>query len=221
MDPFGGRFADRRDAGCRLARRLSGFGGRDDVIVLALPRGGVPVAFEVAQGLGAPLDVIVVRKLGVPGHEELAMGAITPDGVRVLNRDVLRMLPDPDGTLAKVTAVEQRECERREKEYRNGRPALDLRENTVILVDDGFATGASMRAAVAGARKRGAARIVVAAPVGARETCADLGSEADEVLCLIRPPDFFAVGQFYGDFSQTTDEEVRELLARAAERATH
>jgi putative phosphoribosyl transferase len=215
---FGEHFADRREAGRRLARQLSIFGGRDDVIVLGLPRGGVPVAFEVAWGLGAPLDVFVVRKLGVPGQEELAMGAITPDGVRVLNPKVLRGLPDAEGIVAKVTAIEQRECERREKEYRDGRPAIDLRGKTVILVDDGFATGATMRAAVAGARKRGAARVVVAAPVGARETCAHLGGEADEVVCLIQPQDFRAVGQYYDDFSQTADEEVRDLLTRAAVR---
>jgi putative phosphoribosyl transferase len=214
-DPFRGRFADRREAGRQLARQLSSFSGRADVIVLGLPRGGVPVAFEVARGLGAPLDVFVVRKLGVPGHEELAMGAIAAGGVRVLNPEVLRMLPGVDGILARVTAVEQRECERREKAYRDERPALDLKGKTVILVDDGIATGASIRAAVAGARARGSARVVVAAPVGARETCADLAREADEVLCLIRPSDFSAVGHFYADFSQTADEEVRALLLSA------
>jgi len=214
-DQFDGGFADRREAGRQLARQLSRFAGRDDVIVLALPRGGVPVAFEVAQGLGAPLDVFVVRKLGVPGHEELAMGAIAADGVRVLNPDVLRMVPRAEEILARVTAVEQRECERREQEYRAGRPALDLRGKTAILVDDGFATGASMRAAVAVARKRGAARIIAAAPVGARETCAELGREADEVVCLIQPREFFAVGEYYVDFSQTSDEEVRGLLERS------
>jgi putative phosphoribosyl transferase len=211
-DSFGDRFADRREAGRQLALRLANFGGRENVVVLALPRGGVPVGFEVARGLGAPLDVIVVRKLGVPGHEELAMGAIAADGVRVLNPEVLRRLPDAEEVLARVTAIEQRECERREKEYRSGRPTADLSGKTVLLVDDGFATGASMRAGVAAARKRGAARIVVAAPVGARETCADLGRDAHEVHCLIQPQDFFAVGQFYADFSQITDEEVRALL---------
>jgi predicted phosphoribosyltransferase len=214
-DPFDGKFPDRREAGRRLARRLVNFGDRDDVIVLGLPRGGVPVAFEVARELGARLDVFVVRKLGVPGHEELAMGAIAADGVRVLNPDVLRKLPDTEGILARITGIEQRECERREKEYRGGRLAFDLRGKSVILVDDGFATGASMRAAIAGARKRGAARIIAAAPVGARETCAALSEEADDVLCLIQPADFFAVGKFYANFSQTTDEEVRGLLAIA------
>jgi putative phosphoribosyl transferase len=214
-DPFDGKFPDRREAGRQLARRLASFGGGDDIIVLGLPRGGVPVAFEVAQGLRARLDVFVVRKLGAPGHEELAMGAIAADGVRVLNPDVLRMLPNADGILARVTAVEQRECERREKEYRGGRPAFDLGGKSVILVDDGFATGASMRAAIAGARKRGAARIIVAAPVGAQKTCATLSEEADHVLCLIQPANFFAVGKFYADFSQTTDAEVRALLAIA------
>ena len=214
-DSLGGQFADRREAGRQLARRLSSFGGRDDVIVLALPRGGVPVAFEVAQGLGAPLEVFVVRNLGVPGREELAMGAIAADGVRVLNPEILRMLPDAESILARVTEIEQRECERREKEYRAGRPAVELRGKTAILVDDGFATGATMRAAVAGAKKRGAARIVVAAPVGARATCADLGRNAHEVHCLIQPAEFFAVGGYYADFSQTPDEEVRALLKQA------
>jgi putative phosphoribosyl transferase len=215
VNPFGDKFLDRREAGRQLALRLANFGGRDDVIVLGLPRGGVPVAFEVAQGLGARLDILVVRKLGVPGHEELAMGAIAADGVRVLNTDVLRMLSNVDGILAKVTAVEQRECERREKEYRVGRPAIELAGKSAILVDDGLATGASMRAAIGGARKRGATRIIVAAPVGAKETCASLSEEADEVVCLIQPADFFAVGKFYTDFSQTTGEEVRGLLAIA------
>jgi putative phosphoribosyl transferase len=215
-DPSSGQFKDRRDAGRQLARRLSDFAGRNNLIVLGLPRGGVPVAFEVAQALGAPLDVFIVRKLGVPGHEELAMGAITADGVQVLNWEILRMLPDADAVLARVAGVERCECERREKEYRAGRPALDLTGRTVVLVDDGFATGATMRAAVAGARARGVARIIVAAPVGARETCQALAREADEVVCLIGPPEFFAVGQFYVDFSQTPDEEVRGLLIQAA-----
>jgi predicted phosphoribosyltransferase len=174
------------------------------------------VAFEVAHELGAPLDVFVVRKLGVPGHEELAMGAIGAGGVRVLNPNVLRMLPNAESILARVTDAEQSECERREQEYRNGRPDLDLTGKTVILVDDGLATGASMRAAVAGARQRGAARIAVAAPVGAPETCVDLSKEADEVFCLIQPRHFSAVGEFYDDFSQTSGEEARELLIRAA-----
>ena len=214
-DASGWCFSDRREAGRQLGRKLLCFAGRDDVIVLALPRGGVPVAFEIAQAIGASLDVLVVRKLGAPGQEELAMGAIASDGVRVLNPEVLRMLPNAIRALAKVTAVEQRECERREKDYREGRPALDLRGKTAILVDDGFATGASMRAAVAAARKRGAARIVVAAPVGARATREILEREADEALCLIQPADFFAVGKFYADFSETGDAEVRALLTQA------
>jgi len=206
-------FEDRTDAGRQLAEQLLSYDRRDDVIVLALPRGGVPVAFEVAQRLGVPLDVFVVRKLGVPGHEELAMGAIAPGGVRVLNEDVLYVIPDAQAIVEMVTAIEREELERRERKYRNDRSPLDLKDRTVILIDDGLATGATMRAAVAALRQQGAAKIIVAVPVGAPSTCQDLTNAADEVICLQTPVAFIGVGQYYADFSQTTDEEVRELLA--------
>ena len=192
------------------------YAGRDDVIVLALPRGGVPVAFEVAQRLGVPLDVFVVRKLGVPGHEELAMGAIASGGVRVLNEDVLYVLPDAQSIVEMVTAIEREELKRRERDYRSNRPAPEVRGRTVILVDDGLATGATMRAAAAALRQQGAAKIIVAVPVGAPGTCHEIRSVADEVVCLQTPGSFMGVGQYYEDFSQTTDEEVRELLAASA-----
>jgi predicted phosphoribosyltransferase len=210
------RFRDRHDAGRRLAAKLVKYAHRPDVLVLALPRGGVPVAYEVARALEAPLDVFVVRKLGVPGHEELAMGAIATGGVRVLNEEVVRKLRIPETVLDMVSAEEQRELERRERSYRGDRPPLDIRGRTVILVDDGLATGASMRAAVAAVREQGPARIVVAVPVGARETCAELQEEGDECVCAIAPDPFYAVGLWYEDFSQTTNEEVRELLEEAA-----
>jgi predicted phosphoribosyltransferase len=187
------------------------------VIVLGLPRGGVPVAFEVAQRLGAPLDVFVVRKLGVPGFEELAAGAIASGGVRVLNEDVVRALPNAEQAIESVTARETAELERREQKYRDGRPAPELRDRIVILVDDGLATGATMRAAVKALRHSGTAKIVVAVPVGPPDTCREVEHEADETVCLSTPEFFQAVGQYYEDFSQTTDEEVRELLARGAQ----
>ena len=192
------------------------YAGRDDVIVLALPRGGVPVAFEVAQRVRVPLDVCVVRKLGVPGHEELAMGAIASGGVRVLNEDVLYVLPDAQSIVEMVTAIEREELKRRERDYRGDRPAPEVRGRTVILVDDGLATGATMRAAAAALRQQGAAKIIVAVPVGAPITCHEIRSVADEVVCLQTPGSFMGVGQYYEDFSQTTDEEVRELLAASA-----
>jgi len=206
-------FQDRTDAGRQLAEQLLSYAGRDDVIVLGLPRGGVPVAFEVAQRLGARLDVFVVRKLGMPGHEELAMGAIASGGVRVLNEDVLYVIPDAQAMVEMVTAIEREELERRERNYRNDRTPPDLKGRIVILVDDGLATGATMRAAVAALRQQGAAKIIVAVPVGAPSTCQDLKSAADEVICLRSPIGFIGVGQYYSDFSQTTDEEVRDLLA--------
>ncbi len=187
------------------------------MIVLGLPRGGVPVAYEVATRLRVPLDVFIVRKLGVPGYEELAMGAIASGGVRVLNEDVVRQIPNAAAIIEAVTAQETAELERREREYRDGRPAPELRGRTVILVDDGLATGATMRAAVAALRQQGAAKIVVAVPVGAPETCAEFAEEVDETICAITPEYFRAVGQYYDDFSQTTDDEVRALLAAAAE----
>jgi predicted phosphoribosyltransferase len=209
-------FHDRHDAGRQLADRLSHYAGRPDVIVLALPRGGVPIGFEVAQALDVALDVFLVRKLGVPGREELAMGAIASGGVRVLNDEVVRALRIPPGIIDAVAADEQAELERREQAYRDGRPAPDVRGRVAILVDDGLATGSSMRAAVEALRQRDPARVVVAVPVGAPETCAALGEIADEVVCGYEPEHFAAVGLWYADFTQTSDDEVRELLAQAA-----
>jgi predicted phosphoribosyltransferase len=211
------RFRDRFEAGRVLAGRLLKYANRPDVLVLALPRGGVPVAFEVARALHAPLDVFLVRKLGVPGHEELAMGAIASGGVRVLNDEVVRALHIPDEEIDAVAAEEERELERRAQAYRDGRPAPDVRGRIVILIDDGLATGSTMRAAVAALRQQGPARIVVAVPVGAAETCAELQEEADEAVCARAPEPFYAVGLWYEDFAQTTDEEVHELLQRATE----
>ncbi len=213
-DPSGMRFANRREAGRALAKRLAHLAGRQDVIVLGLPRGGVPVAAEIAGVLGVHLDVCVVRKLGVPGQEELAMGAIASGGVRVLVEDVFRWRPEVFDALEEVTAREESELARREEAYRGTRPFPDLRGKTVLLVDDGLATGATMRAAIARVRAGRAAHIVVAVPVGAPDTCERLAREADEVVVLLAPENFSAVGQFYADFSQTTDEEVCELLAR-------
>jgi putative phosphoribosyl transferase len=210
-------FPNRSEAGRFLAEKLAQYANRDDVIVLGLPRGGVPVAYEVAKQLGAPLDVFVVRKLGVPGFEELAVGAIASGGVRVLNEDVARALPSAHEIIESVTAKETAELERREQIYRDGRPAPELRDRIVILIDDGLATGATMRAAVKALRQRGAGKIVVAVPVGPPDTCREFEDAADEVVCGIAPEFFQAVGQYYEDFSQTSDEEVRELLARAAE----
>ena len=210
-------FGDRTAAGRQLAAKLAEYADCSDVLVLALPRGGVPVAFEVARALHAPLDVFLVRKLGVPGHEELAMGAIATGGVRVLNEDVVRMLQVPDDVLDAVAAEQLQELQRRERAYRGDRPPPDVRGRTVILVDDGLATGSTMRAAVAALRRQGPARIVVAVPVGAPETCAEFQDEADAVVCARTPEPFYAVGLWYEDFSQTTDEEVRELLEQAAE----
>jgi predicted phosphoribosyltransferase len=188
------------------------------VLVLALPRGGVPVAFEVARSLHAPLDVFLVRKLGVPGHPELAMGAIASGGVRALNEDVLRVLQIPEEVIDSVAEEEQQELVRREQLYRGARPAPDVRGRTVILINDGLATGSTMRAAVAALRQQQPARIVVAVPVGAPETCAELQDEADQMVCARMPEPFHAVGLWYSDFAQTTDDEVRELLERAAEK---
>jgi putative phosphoribosyl transferase len=207
-------FPDRSGAGRQLAARLAHYAGRDNVLVLALPRGGVPVGYEVARALEVPLDVFLVRKLGTPGHEELAMGAIASGGIRVLNNQVVRVLRPPEEVIARVEAEERRELERREREYRGDRPPLDVRGKTVILVDDGLATGSTMRAAVAAVRRLGPARVVVAVPVGAPETCEEFEGEADETVCAREPDPFFAVGAWYDDFSQTTDEEVRELLRR-------
>jgi predicted phosphoribosyltransferase len=210
-------FSNRTEAGRLLAEKLVKYAGGTDVIVLGLPRGGVPVAYEVAKRLGVPFDVFIVRKLGVPGFEELAVGAIASGGVRVLNEDVMRALPNADETIESVTAKETAELERREQSYRDGRPAPELRDRIVILVDDGLATGATMRAAVKALRQRGAAKIVVAVPVGPPDTCRELEEQADETICLCTPEFFQAVGQYYEDFSQTSDEDVRELLSRAAQ----
>jgi putative phosphoribosyl transferase len=211
-------FSNRAEAGQLLAEKLEKYAGRDDVIVLGLPRGGVPVAYEVARRLRVPLDVFIVRKLGVPGFEELALGAIASGGVRVLNEDVVRALPNANELIESVTTRELAELARREQIYRDGRPAPDIGGRTVILVDDGLATGATMRAAVAALRQLGAAKIVVAVPVGAADTCREIEQEVDETVCAMAPEWFQAVGQFYEDFSQTSDDEVRELLARAARR---
>src|SRR5882724_12925463 len=213
-----GAFANREEAGRLLAEKLEKYAGRTDVVVLGLPRGGVPVAYEVAQRLGVSLDVFVVRKLGVPGFEELAVGAIASGGVRVLNEDVARALPNADEIIESVTAKETAELQRREQSYRDGRPAPELRDKTIILIDDGLATGATMRAAVKALRQRGVAKIVVAVPVGPPDTCREFEDEADEVVCASEPEFFQAVGQYYEDFSQTSDDEVRDLLARAAQR---
>ena len=209
------RFADRRAAGRRLAALLAAYAGRFDVVVLGLARGGVPVAYEVAQALRAPLDVFLVRKLGVPGCEELAMGAVASGGTLVLNDDVVRRLAIAKPVIDAVAARETQVLARRERLYRGGRPPPEIRDRIVIVVDDGLATGATMRAAIAALRLPRPARIVAAVPTGAADTCADLRKEADEVVCAITPQPFFAVGRWYSDFSQTGDDEVRELLAQA------
>jgi predicted phosphoribosyltransferase len=213
-------FADRRQAGAVLADRLKQYANRNDVAVLALPRGGVPVGYEVARALGARLDVFVVRKLGLPGHPELAMGAIASGDVRVMNEEVLELYPVSQRAIEAVARAERLELERRERAYRDGRPAVPLERRTVILVDDGLATGSTMRAAVLAVRQLKPARVVVAAPVGAGQTCQALQQIADEVVCVLTPEPFSAVGLWYADFSQTTDEEVRQLLSRATAGAT-
>jgi len=211
------RFHDRREAGRLLAEKLTAYANRPDVLVLALPRGGVPVAYEVARALRAPLDVFIVRKLGVPGYEELAMGAVATGGVRVLNDEVVRGLGIPEYVIDAVTTWERQELARRERLYRGDRPPPDVRARTVILVDDGLATGATMHAAIAALRQQQPARIVVAVPTASREVCDAFRAEADDVICAITPEPFQAVGLWYEDFSQTSDDEVRELLARAAQ----
>lgn len=208
-------FRDRIHAGRELARALPAYAGRDDVVVLAIPRGGVPVGYEVASALRAPLDVFLVRKLGVPGHEELAMGAIGSGGVRVLNDRVLATLEIRPETIERVAVRERAELARREAAYRGNRAPLAVGGRIAIVVDDGLATGASMRAAVAALRRLSPREIVVAVPVGAAATVSELQGLADRVVCLGTPEPFFGVGQFYADFSQTSDDDVRELLARA------
>jgi len=210
-------FKDRADAGRKLAAQLTRYADRPDVLVLALPRGGVPVAYEVAKALNAPLDIFLVRKLGVPGHEELAMGAIATGGVRVVNDDLVSYLGIPDEVIDSIAATEQRELERREQAYRDGRPPPDARDRVVILIDDGLATGSTMRAAAASLRLQKPARIVVAVPVSSPETCEEFRSEVDEIVCAVTPQHFQGVGPWYDNFSQTSDEEVRELLKRATQ----
>jgi putative phosphoribosyl transferase len=215
------RFRDRLDAGRHLAADLKEFVGRDDVLVLALPRGGVPVGYAVAQALGAPLDVFLVRKLGLPGHEELAMGAIASGGVRVINERLIAEAGVPQEAVARVAAQEQQELERRERAYRGDRADPVVRGRTVILVDDGLATGSTMRAAAIALRAQQPARLIVAVPVAASETCDEFRDLVDGVVCTLTPRPFLAVGLWYDDFSQTTDAEVRELLAHARTEASH
>ena len=213
-------FADRVDAGRKLADRLSAYSGRRDVIVLGLPRGGVPVAFEVARALGAPLDIFLVRKLGAPGHEELAMGAIASGGIVVIHDDVVKALKISSDVLLDEIETQRKELTRREAIYRGDRPALDVKGKTVILIDDGMATGSSMRAAVAALRRQDPARIVVAVPVGAASTCTEIQAIADECVCAVAPENFRAVGLWYDDFAQTVDEEVCFILRRAGQEET-
>ena len=208
-------FEDRIDGGRKLAGKLGAYAHRPDVIVVGLPRGGVPVAYEVAQALDAPLDVFIVRKLGVVDHEELAMGAVASGGVRVLNRDIVRDLNIPQQQIDAVTAAEVQELGRREHAYRGDRPPLDVAGRTVIIVDDGLATGASMHAAVQALKRMNPAHLVVAVPAAAPETCAGFRGEVDDVVCAAMPQPFYAVGLWYRDFSQTTDDEVRRFLAQS------
>lgn len=213
-------FRDRVDAGRQLAAHLTAYADRQDVLVLALPRGGVPVAGEVAQALHAPLDIILVRKLGVPGHSELAMGAIASGGIHVVNQSVVEQLNITHEQLSEVAATELIELERRERAYRGNRPAPQLRDQTVILVDDGLATGSTMLAAVKAVQEQAPARVVVAVPVAALETCEKFQQQVDEVICVQTPQPFYAVGSWYDNFSQTSDDEVRQLLASANEQRT-
>jgi predicted phosphoribosyltransferase len=208
------RFRDRREAGRLLAQKLAAYANRPDVLVLALPRGGVPVAHEVARALGAPLDVFVVRKLGVPGYEELAMGAVATGGARVLNEQIVRDLHIPEYVIDRIEAEQREELARRERAYRGGRPPLQVSGRTAIVADDGLATGVTMRAAVKALRQLQPERIIVAVPTASPETCEELKAEVDEVVCAITPEPFYAVGYWYENFTQTTDQEVRELLAR-------
>jgi putative phosphoribosyl transferase len=209
-------FADRAEAGKRLAEALADYAGRTDVLVLALPRGGVPVAYEVARTLAVPMDLWLVRKLGVPGQEELAMGAIAGNDTRVLNQDIINVLNIDRATIEAVIVKEQAELERRNRLYRQGRPSPDIEGKTIVIIDDGLATGATMRAAIASLRQAGATRIIAAVPVGAASTCGKVERDADELVCLYTPEPFYGVGQWYNDFSQTSDESVLALLESAA-----
>ncbi len=212
-------FRDRIQAGRRLGTLLGKYAGRPDVQVIGLPRGGVPVAYEVARTLHAPLDVFVVRKLGVPGNEELALGALAPGGICVFDPGVVRALDIPSSQIENVVARERRELARQERLYRRGRPHLEVRNKTVILVDDGLATGSSMRAALIALRRMRPASLVVASPVGAPDVCEGLRGEVDDLLCIATPESFTAVGEWYEDFSPVSDEQVRDLLARAMDQA--
>jgi predicted phosphoribosyltransferase len=214
-------FRDRADAGRSLVAALAHLAGRRDVVVLGLARGGVPVAYEVAVALHAPLDVLLARKLGAPGHPELAMGAIASGGLRVLNRSVVDALRIPAEAVEAVVARETAELARREQAYRPGRPQLDVGGRVAVVVDDGLATGATMRAAVGALRAQSPARVVAAVPVGARRTCDELAAEADEVVCLQRPASFHAVSEWYDDFAQVTDDDIRALLARKEDEHAH
>jgi putative phosphoribosyl transferase len=209
-------FRDRRDAGRKVAQRFDAFAGKSDVIVLALPRGGVPIAYEIAMRIGAPLDILVVRKLGVPGHEELAMGAIASGGIRVIDQRTVSRLGISREQVEAVEHRELAELERRERTFRAGRPTLDVENKTAIVVDDGLATGASMAAAIDALRTKHPARIVGAVPVASPDTCEAMSERADEMICLYTPARMYAVGVWYEDFTQTTDAEVRELLDAAA-----
>ena len=210
-------FEDRTQAGGLLAKSLAPYAGRKDVVVLGLPRGGVPVAYEIAKALRAPLDVFVVRKLGVPGREELAMGAIASGGVRVLNPDVVRSLGISEEVIDASVRSQHQELERRETLYRKGRPAIKLRDQVVILVDDGLATGASMRAAVIGVKTRSPAKVIVAVPTAAAKACSAIAQMVDEIQCASTPEPFYGVGYWYDDFPQTSDSEVASLLAEATD----
>ncbi len=208
-------FDDRVDAGRQLAAKLGAYAGRKDVIVLGIPRGGVPVAFEVARALKAPLDIFLSRKLGVPGQEELAFGALATGGVRVLDRDLIAQVGISEREIDQIAASVKKELERRARVYRGLRPALNVKGKTVLLVDDGIATGSSMLAAINALRQMEPARLVVAVPVAPYDTCKRLRSVVDELVCVDTPETFYAIGQFYGDFSQVRDEEVTELIRRA------
>jgi putative phosphoribosyl transferase len=210
------KFVDRTEAGQLLAIALKAYAKRADVIVLGLPRGGIPVAFEVAKALHLPLDICLVRKLGVPGHKELAMGAIASDGVRVLNYDIVSSLGISSHKIDEIAAKELRELQRRDRIYRGDRPSPNLKDRTVILVDDGIATGASMRAAIAVLREEQPQSIIVAIPVAPSSICDELRAEVDKIVCLMTPEPFYAIGLWYDYFTQTTDEEVRKLLAEQA-----
>jgi predicted phosphoribosyltransferase len=214
------RFRNRTDAGRQLATKLAAYANRPDVLVLALPRGGVPVGFEVARALGAPLDIFLVRKLGVPGYEELAMGAVATGGVRVLNDEIVRGLGISEHEIDAAAARELQELAQRERLYRGDRPPPSIADRTIILVDDGLATGATMRAAIQAVRQQGPRRIAVAVPTSSPDTCKVLEAEADEVICAMTPEPFFAVGHWYDDFTQTTDDEVRDLLCAKGDLST-